>query len=688
MSELNTRVRFRVRSSNLQSVPVDDTLSISGQAADAAAVGAALATKADISQVTGISVNGQQADNQGVILISGEDVPVSTTDTTKLNAAVAALQARNATNIPMSAETGAPTIAQAVNGSVNRNADAIPMSSVDPTTVKEAIEDVAGDVGDLETAVGAIQDWTAASIPYAAGTEDSVKDKIDDLNTGRVKKVNNTSPDANGNIAIDTVPLADDLSSSDNVQVDSAFIVRTAGGRASIKSSHAWVQRLKGNCVHTGYVAPVWEFTVVNATRSDPDDEITADIVKATFISEAGAEGTYTFVYTTGWTLGGESVTIGDYGITVDGTAIAGDSIVVKYGEEVRGTITPADPDMMISTGWNLFNPETGYARVAAYDGKYKVGGTYSTIRFTTTPGETTSPIVVDGNGLFTVEQDGYVILTGTDTTSTYIICCWTDWTGGYSGDFEPYDESVIDLSTVMASMTYGLCSVGTVFDEINFNTKRIIPRVKRISYTDEARAEAAASGKAYDFDEEFIYIEMTAEETAEATSSFDLDNQYEANEHGIEFFTGTNAPVGSEIAYGASLKDKLRRDVLTISQQTLNADQKAQVQENIGVKDTIAGITSVLNKAFKFTSHTYKYSCAASSNVNITATNLGITEQAGYKLAAIVKAYTGYKTLVFYQIQAALGSSNVLSIKNTTSSAANDKTAQVICMWVRNDLV
>ena len=62
MSELNTRVRFRVRSSQLQSVPVDNTLSIEGQAADAAAVGAALAQKADLSQVTGIKVNGQAAE--------------------------------------------------------------------------------------------------------------------------------------------------------------------------------------------------------------------------------------------------------------------------------------------------------------------------------------------------------------------------------------------------------------------------------------------------------------------------------------------------------------------------------------------------------------------------------------------------------------------------------------------------
>ena len=145
-----------------------------------------------------------------------------------------------------------------------------------------------------------------------------------------------------------------------------------------------------------------------------------------------------------------------------------------------------------------------------------------------------------------------------------------------------------------MASLPYGLCSVGNVYDEINFNTKQIIPRVSRIAYSAEARAEAESSGRAYDFDEDYIYLEMTAQEIAAGTSSFALENQYEANEHGLEFFPGTYAPVGSEIAYGASLKDKLRRDVLTISQQTLTADQKTQVMANIGASAAIKATCSL----------------------------------------------------------------------------------------------
>ena len=40
---------------------------------------------------------------------------------------------------------------------------------------------------------------------------------------------------------------------------------------------------------------------------------------------------------------------------------------------------------------------------------------------------------------------------------------------------------------------------------------------------------------------------------------------------------------VYSEILYGSNLKDKLRRDVVTLSEQALTAGQKSQVRRNIG---------------------------------------------------------------------------------------------------------
>ena len=724
MSELNTRVRFRVRSSQLQSVPVDDTLSIEGQAADAAAVGAALAQKADLSQVTGIKVNGQAADQQGLIYVDGSDIPVSGEDSTLISTKIAALDAKTAANIPMSSDEGAQSIADAVNGSVNRAADAIPLEAGSTTMVKAAIEGLHGDteslqedVEGLQTDVGAIQSWTAENVPYTAGTgapsvkdkidgleartaadipyetgsEDSVKDMLDDLASGRVKTVNGQAADSSGNVSLQTVPYADDLTTEDNVTVDAPFIVRTAGGRASISDGNAWIRKLKGNCVHTGYIAEQLDLDVENAARSEGEEEITAVIDRDTFVEYVTESAVIDMVYSTAWKISGETVNPEDYGITVTGTPIAGDEMVITYVKENRGLITPADPEELHSTGWNLFDSANGYARVAAYEGLYKVGGSYSTIRFATDPAETSSPIVVDENGLFEIEEDGYVLITGGNSTNTYVICCWSDWEIGYAGSFQAYTESVIDLTTIMASMTAGLCRVGNVYDEINFNTKQIIPRVKRIAYTNEDRAAAAASGKAYDFDEDYIYIEMTAQEIAAATSSFSLDSQYTANGHGIEFFTGTNAPVGSEIAYGASLKDKLRRDVLTISQQTLNAAQKKQVRDNLDVpaKNDVLTISSLLNNLFKYVEYSYEIaSLAASTNLTIKASDFGLSVPSGYK-PFCVKYYTSGSTnfAVAYINPSAQGSSGAMGIRNMASGAQTNKIAKIGIVYVKTGM-
>ena len=720
MSELNTRVRFRVRSSQLQSVPVDNTLSIEGQAADAAAVGAALAQKADLSQVTGIKVNGQAADQQGLIYVDGSDIPVSGEDSTLISAKIAALDAKTAANIPMSAESGAQSIADAINGSVNRAADAIPLEDGSTTMVKDAIEGLQGDTEDLQedveglqTDVGAIQGWTAENVPYTAGTgapsvkakidgleartaadipydtgsEDSVKDMLDDLADGRVKTVNGEEADAEGNVQLDVVPYADDLRTEDSVQIDAPFVVRTAGGAASIKTGDAQIRKLKGNSVHTGYVAEILEMD----TELMEGSQITVALDPDVFRAYVQTSAVIAMIYSTDWKIGAETVDPADYGITVTGTPEAGDMITVTYVPEERGTITPADPEELHSTGWNLFDYSNGYARVAAYGGLYKVGGSYSTIRFATDPAGTSSPVVVDENGLFAVEEDGYILITGGNNTNTYIICCWSDWESGPTGAFEEYDESVIDLSTIMQSLPNGLCSVGAVYDEINFTTKQIIPRVKRITYSEAARAEAEASGLSYDFDEDYIYIEMTAQEIAAATSSFSLENQYAADEHGIEFFTGTLVAVGTEIAYGSSLKDKLRRDVLTISQQSLNSTQQKQARANIraAAADDVTAINNKLNGLLKYVYYSYTWTgLAAGSIKHIKASDFGISTPSGYEVLGIGRFSSGTVNCPVANVYPfATGTTTAMSIINASGATQNNKNASIGIIYVRKGI-
>lgn len=55
-----------------------------------------------------------------------------------------------------------------------------------------------------------------------------------------------------------------------------------------------------------------------------------ATVTASTFASKLGG-GTYTFAYSTAWKLGGETVTLSDYGITATGTAASGDTITVTF---------------------------------------------------------------------------------------------------------------------------------------------------------------------------------------------------------------------------------------------------------------------------------------------------------------------------------------------------------------------
>lgn len=389
--------------------------------------------------------------------------------------------------------------------------------------------------------------------------------------------VNEIEPDPETrDLHIQTVPLADNLS-SDEAQVNTGtFIVRTSGGDSSIADGNAWLSDLRGNQVKTGYVPESLNMTVNAAQREEGVDPITATLDRATFVEEVTASGTITLSYITDW-----SADPATYGVTVTGTPIAGDQIVIVYVKEDRGTITTASPTSFVSTGWNLYNHSVGYARVLNYSEEYgfMVEGTYTKLEFSTTlTGDKTTITPVDG--YFTVPADGYVFVTGGNSTDTEIWMTWSDWTDeANGGTFAAYSQTSIDLSGVMVNFPYGLMRIGNVFDEINFNTLRAYSRIQRLEYNTENLENVIASGVDYDTDEGYIY----AVRETPVTYTINISGEYTVSDHGLEMYLGTDIPLTSSSLYGQDLKGKLRRDVLTISQQTLTSAQKTQVLTNIG---------------------------------------------------------------------------------------------------------
>lgn len=155
MSEvnLNDRVRQVVRDSEVITVPIDTTLTVSGEAADAKAVGDALALKADKSELqTQVNVNGQAPDNQGTILVRAE-------------------------HIPMGEEPGAQSVQEAVEDLQEMDASGLMMdrTAQTPVSVKEAVEELQERTGEDIMLTGEQEDGTIAAA--VAGLREDFNDE-------------------------------------------------------------------------------------------------------------------------------------------------------------------------------------------------------------------------------------------------------------------------------------------------------------------------------------------------------------------------------------------------------------------------------------------------------------------------------------------------------------------------------
>lgn len=606
MSESNENLNevFTVEfaDSEVITVPIDDTLSNSGEAADAAAVGAALALKADKSELSAaITVNGQSADAQGVIIVTAADTKISDSDNTTVKAAIEAVDGKTAADIPMSSAAGAQTIAQAIGDAESMTAEDIPMSSGSETTVAQKISAVETVGNANSTAISTLQARTGADINMTADDTTKVADAIN----ARVKTINGEPADDSGNVEVTHSLSADNLTSNASQTAMGEFARRTSGGAASIETGSAWMSTIRGNRVHIGYVPENLTMTLTTAPREEGQEPITATLDHDTFIEAASGSGTYNFVYTTSW-----SVNPATYGITISGTPVSGDQIVVSYTAEDAGTIIQSDPETFVATGWNLYNHDLTYAIGLKYkeNATYRIAGNYTAVKFSATV-DGTKTTITPADGVFTITSNGYIWVEGGDATTTEVFMTWNDWLDANDApsEFEAYTESVIDMSDLFTGdgcpFPYGLMRTGEVRDEINFNTGIATSNVQRLSNSAENMAAAVASGLTYEYDTNYIYIERATPVEYDLDDYEGITGAYEVNDHGLEYFTETSIAVYAICIYGNNLKNKLERDVLTISAQSLTSGQKGQARTNIGAAS--ADDVSTLNSNFA----TYKQS-------------------------------------------------------------------------------
>lgn len=463
-------------------------------------------------------------------------------------------------------------------------------------------------------------------------------DILDEEVAKRVKSVNGKLPDDNGSVLVSEVPFAQNLTADDAQQSSGEFLFRTTGGDASLTDGDATLVSVFGRMVHTGVVPESLEMTVESVTREEGEEPITAEINRDTFVAYVETSSTITLVYTDAWSA---NPTL--YGVTVIGTPIAGDRIIIEYVKADRGTITPATPSAFRSTGWNLYNNTLGYARVKRYSEAYGflIGGSYTAVQFAQTV-EGTKSTITPINGYFIVPADGYVFVTGGDATSTYILMTWSDWTNGYTGDFQAYTEDTISFASVMTNyFPNGLCSVGNVSDEIGLNSGYAVSRITRMDYTEENIAIAQQSGRPYDADTNYIYLVKEIPETY----AIGVSGVYDAYDHGMEIIDGSTVPVYVQTLYGQNLKDKLRTDVVTISQQTLTSAQQTQVRNNLSAASQ-ADVDALNSKIATATRNVLHGESAIKTYLSSVASGL---EMGNSKLVSISNDDSGFAIMTPY---------------------------------------
>lgn len=97
------------------------------------------------------------------------------------------------------------------------------------------------------------------------------------------------------------------------------------------------------------------------------------------------------------------------------------------------------------TVGFNLYNPATGKAYLLGGQTRgYQITGEYTSIAFAKASGGPLELITPDANGQFNVPENGELIVSNGDDSTT---CVHLVWSGVRNGEYEPYWESEIELN-------------------------------------------------------------------------------------------------------------------------------------------------------------------------------------------------------------------------------------------------
>lgn len=346
------------------------------------------------------------------------------------------------------------------------------------------------------------------------------------------------------------------------------------------------------------------------------------------------------------WSLDSVSVDLNDYGITTTGTAISGDEITITYVSgtsnsiisvvytaPVQGTIQIAKPTSFVSTGYNQFNKDSTdfYLADASIENGEIVSSTGNYVCFCKAYAgspwgyiaHSVGEYIIDGGWCATLPQIGSVLdqtqeeqdlndaefysITFKNTGYFVVavsnindLCIHIRWDGEEDEVDEEYEEpSIIELPMVgtigsdetlipLPLSEYGMPAIGNAADRLNLETLTYIQKIGVYENTVQNMNTVISMGVSYDFDANYIYYVLQSPisyKIPPIINNKEVSSKYIVNDLGTEEFTDTTVSVNAENIYGENLRNKLKANVLTISEQNpaLNTSQIEQVMKNLG---------------------------------------------------------------------------------------------------------
>ena len=502
--------------------------------------------------------------------------------------------------------------------------------------------------------------------------------KYNGMINSKAASVNGVIPDSTGNINLQKVPLADNIYSPDNIEVYDAYLYRTSGGARDVSDGDAQLSFIKGNSVITGRVPESINPTYTSShtpgegeSYISPVVAINPEIWRASTLG--AASGNYTFTRTDGaWKYNNTTVSLDTYGITITGDVYDTDYFVVAYTKAAQGTITVAKPTTFKATGLNWYDASTmklsgnytlnSSGSIVASSGStvgfvkcvpgpsnsgfvaYNASNTMTRIGWSATQPTTSSTgITVTGlnivnNGTLSYivpEQEGYIVFSYTGTPN---ICVHPSWTGGEDNIYSAYTTSSIAIPTKdinnddLPTASYGMPAIGGVADVLSFDLKIYTQYIGRFAYSAANLETVRAMGVEYDWDSTNIFYVLPSPITYHLSST--LSGTYTVDDYGAEFFVaGSTTPIYAEHLYGQNLRDKLRRDVVTISPMTgddaLTDAQKATFRSNISAASAaeVTQLNNDLYSDYRNLNGIFQdkdLGTVTANNVNTFMTNLG----------------------------------------------------------------